>query len=60
MKKSREKENSGNKMLLENVLLLHAKKLQSGIHYTFENKMVRLHDTNVWIWIAIIQHTEST
>ena len=47
-------------MLLVNVLLLaYINRDQALITY-FENKTVRLHNANVWIWIAIIQHTEST
>ena len=46
-------------MLLEKRSLIYVSKLQPGTHYIFENKTVGLHNTNVWIWIAIIRHAES-
>ena len=54
------KENCSNKMLLRECSLAHVNKLQSGTHYMYGNKTGRLHNANVWIWMAIIQHAEST
>ena len=60
MKKSRGTENSGNKIGLQNVvLLMWTNRNQASVTY-FGNKAVKLHNTNVWNRIAIIQHTEST
>ena len=33
---------------------------QIATHYIFGNTRVRLNNTNVWIWIKFMQHTEST
>ena len=58
MKNSREKTILVTKCYLK-CSLAHVNKLQPGTHY-IEMKMIRLHDTNVWMWSAIILHAEST
>ena len=52
------------KRLKENVSykrsLAYVNKLQTGVHYVFLEKAIRLHNTDVWNWVASIQHTKST